>query len=88
MTLLTPGYFPATYFVDNYWSIYYWVRSEYILVEEINLRSHINITKDDDSDIMISFNKESDIINIISKFSETDSSILISRYSIIDLERI
>jgi len=56
-----------------------------ILKESLYLKSYINIAEYDDSTINTSINKESGISKDISKFSETDSGISISRYSILDL---
>lgn len=54
--------------------------------EIINLKSYINISKDEDSTIVIIMNRNSRILKTISRFSKTDSDMLIYKYSIIELE--
>lgn len=53
--------------------------------ERIYLKSYINTTESDNSTINTLMNEDSKISKNISKFSETDSSISVSRYSIINL---
>ena len=53
--------------------------------EVIDLKSYINIAENDNSTINTSIDEDSVISKNISKFSETDSNISISRYSIINL---
>lgn len=56
-----------------------------ILREILYLKSYINTAENNDSTIRVSINIDSNISKVVSKFSETDSDISISRYSIINL---
>ena len=88
MVIMSPGYFPDTYFLNRYWHDDYWL--DYgvsgLYREEINFESFINLTSGENSNIIKGINSDSGIKMTISKFSETDSDISISRYSPINLE--
>ena len=88
-TPISPGYFPSNIFLAGYWHDNYWLNSgavSNLFREEINLESFINIAENKDSNIIKGINSDSGIKTTISKFSETDSDISISRYSPINLE--
>lgn len=83
MVLMHPGYFPDTAFPDRYWGECYWCGFD--VTEEgkevINRNSHINISRNINSDINIISNNDSKLTRVILRYSETDSDISISKYS-------
>ena len=83
MVIMSPGAFPDTSFPDRYWIDDYWANYDlFTPVDDIlNLDSYINILEDINSDINIIIDDRSDITRLISKFSETNSEIVVTRYS-------
>lgn len=55
--------------------------------EHVNLNSYINISEDINSVIIMIVNDSSNVLMSLSKFSETDSDVSISRYSVINSDQ-
>ena len=77
MTLLTEGYFPSTFWAENYWNDWYWC--SYGIT--ISLKEILNL----DSYIYMSISKDSEITKQTLFYSETNSDKQIYEYSIIDI---